>query len=85
MVTSEWDETGGVTLINFTIGGVSYQAEQDMTWEEWCNSSYNTGGFYISRDIICTTDGGVVGDPISTAGVKPNVTIVANRGYNVAN
>lgn len=37
-----------VTLINFTIAGTSYQAEEGMTWEEWVNSSYNTDGYYIS-------------------------------------
>ena len=31
-----------VTLISFTIDGTTYQAEDGMTWNEWCNSSYNT-------------------------------------------
>lgn len=35
-------------LISFTIGGVSYQAEDGMTWQEWVDSSYNTNQkFYI--------------------------------------
>ena len=33
------------TLINFTIGGTSYQAEDDMTWGEWVDSAYNTNNF----------------------------------------
>jgi hypothetical protein len=30
-----------LTLITFTVGGVEYQAEESMTWEEWVNSEYN--------------------------------------------
>ena len=42
---------GNVTYeISFTISNVSYQAENDMTWGEWCNSDYNTGGFYVEPD-----------------------------------
>ena len=26
-----------------------------MTWEEWVNSSYNTGGFYVHNNRISTT------------------------------
>ena len=43
---------GGVTLINFTIDGTTYQAEEGMTWQEWVNSSYNTYG--------CTIEGSSV-------------------------
>jgi hypothetical protein len=32
-------------LITFTVDGIEYQAEEGMTWKEWANSSYNTGGF----------------------------------------
>ena len=31
--------------ITFTIAGVSYNATNGMTWREWVNSAYNTGGF----------------------------------------
>lgn len=41
-----WTQTTP-TLINFTIAGTSYQAEEGMTWEEWCNSSYNTGEYGV--------------------------------------
>ena len=34
-------------MINFTIDGTPYQGEEGMTWEEWVNSNYNTGGFKI--------------------------------------
>ena len=34
-------------LITFTIDGVEYQAEEGMTWGEWCESEYNTDGYNI--------------------------------------
>ena len=42
--------TNGVPkeLISFTVGGVSYQCEENMTWKQWCASEYNTKGAYIS-------------------------------------
>ena len=30
------------TLIEFTLSGTTYQAEDGMTWEEWVGSEYNT-------------------------------------------
>jgi hypothetical protein len=35
-------------LITFTIDGTSYPAEPNMLWEQWVNSSYNTGEFDFS-------------------------------------
>ena len=34
-------------LITFTIDGTEYQAEEGMTWGEWCDSEYNTDGYVI--------------------------------------
>lgn len=31
--------------VTFIIQNVEYQAEKGMTWGEWCDSDYNTGGF----------------------------------------
>jgi len=42
----------GKELITFTIEGTEYTAEAGMTWEEWCNSSYNTGNFYIFEQAV---------------------------------
>lgn len=42
-----------VSLISFTIDGTSYQAEEGMTWGEWVESSYNTGGATNMGRIIC--------------------------------
>ena len=36
---------GGITLISFTIDGVSYSAEYGMTWDEWIDSDYNTDSY----------------------------------------
>lgn len=35
-------------LISFTIDGTSYQAEEGMTWMEWCESEYNTNEYYCN-------------------------------------
>lgn len=34
-------------IISFTIDGTSYQAEEGMTWAQWIDSDYNTGGFAV--------------------------------------
>lgn len=41
-----------VQKISFAIAGTSYQAEEGMTWAEWCESEYNTGtyGWYVGTD-----------------------------------
>ena len=36
------------TIITFTIGGVQYQAEEGMTWDDFINSKYNDGSFMKS-------------------------------------
>ena len=40
----EYEELGG--LINFTIDGVTYQAENGMTWTDWWGSEYDTTGVF---------------------------------------
>lgn len=42
----------GNKLITFTIDGTTYQAIDGMTWGEWVNSEYNTGGFSISNNAV---------------------------------
>ena len=39
-------ECVGKPIISFTINGTSFQAEEGMTWNQWCSSDYNTGGYY---------------------------------------
>lgn len=45
-------EPSSATLINFTINGTAYQAEEGMTWQQWVNSSYNTYGCTIERSSV---------------------------------
>lgn len=33
--------------ISFTINDAPYQAQEGMTWRQWVESDYNTGGFYL--------------------------------------
>lgn len=49
--------TGDEPLISFTIDNTSYTAIEGMTWGEWCESEYNTNGFYIIGDYIYYYDG----------------------------
>ena len=41
-----------VTTINFTIDGVSYQAEEGMTWGDWVNSEYDNDEFRVDINAI---------------------------------
>lgn len=51
--------TGSVEdeLITFTIDGITYQAEEGMTWGEWVDSEYNTNGYIISGNYIYRAPG----------------------------
>ena len=33
----------------FTIDGITYYAKEGMTWGEWCESDYNTAGYYVKN------------------------------------
>ena len=45
------------TIINFTIGEDTYQAEEGMTWAEWVESAYNNGGFYSASESVYWGEG----------------------------
>lgn len=53
-------------LITFTINEFEYQAEEEMTWEEWVNSEYNTNiqgqdnqkDYIIKNNNVVYTGGG---------------------------
>ncbi len=47
------DEELAKPVNNFTIQGTVYQADIDMTFEEWINSEYNTGGFILDGENMC--------------------------------
>ena len=40
------------TIINFTIDGTSYQAEEGMTWGDWVNSEYDNDEFSVDINAI---------------------------------
>lgn len=67
-------------LINFIIDGVSYQAEEGMTWEAWVNSSYNTNGFYILHLVRFADDSPINKNP-SYGDVKPSEIIISDGVY----
>lgn len=81
-----WDgsytEGTGASLINFTIGGTSYSAEEGMTWEEWCNSNYNTYGYVIDNyDGYIAAGGGHNYVAFSGSLVKSTDVIINNTNY----
>lgn len=61
-------------IITFTIEGVSYYAEEGMTWEEWVNSEYNTINFKIIEDawIGDVSSDGVYS--VISSGIGPSMT-----------
>ena len=67
-----------VTTINFTIDGVSYQAEEGMTWAQWVESNYNLGDFELDN----------YGDPMVWFGYKvvcrPDATSAWNDSVDSA-
>lgn len=69
----------GVTLITFTIEGTSYQAEEGMTWQQWVDSSYNTGGWNINShsEVSNSTYTGFVNN------VNSQDVIIANNNYTI--
>ena len=81
----EWDGSYTVSggTISFTIDGVSYEAEDVMTWEQWCNSEYNTGGIFIEAGFV--RKGYLIVAANGYGYVKPADTIIANTAYVLAN
>ena len=71
------------TVINFTIsGGTPYQAEEGMTWEQWVNSEYNTGGYYVSGSIIYANSvTWIVNNSSDNVPEKSSNEIMANANY----
>ena len=68
-------------LHSFTIAGVSYDFEEGMTWEDWVNSEYNTGGFYfgtIITDYVYNRD-----TTLKVMEASRNINIIANYEYSL--
>lgn len=70
-------------LITFKIDDVEYQAEEGMTWGEWCDSEYNLDDYYISSAMgnqVCAE--ALI--PVSAEGDTPVYdvdTIIENHRY----
>lgn len=71
--------SGGVELISFTIDGTEYQAEDGMTWAEWCESDYAPNN--ANAGTYVTVGGKVVG--ISGSYVSSTDSIVASTAYTL--
>ena len=68
-------------LIFFTIDGRTYTAEAGMTWEEWCNSAYNSAQFRCEHDLIMNPDGSYIYESESLFDARPTDPISPNGVY----
>jgi hypothetical protein len=77
-------------LITFTIDGTEYQAEEGMTWEDWCNSEYNiinaftevtivTGQYTASH--VSTDTGAIYNSDTIELEERHDNTIISNNNY----
>ncbi len=71
----EFDNAPEIVLIQFSVNGATYSAEEGMTWETWVNSSYTNGTSRISGNIVYWQSLNAI------SGVLPKDTIIANRTY----
>jgi hypothetical protein len=71
------------SIITFTIVGTSYQAEEGMTWSEWCDSGYNTANASINGNNYVQISAGnfIVVDPSTGSPVLASATIKAGCAY----
>lgn len=84
------DTVSAVSLISFTFGGTTYQAEEGMTWAEWVGSEYDTATFTIdSNSYIYYFDGDecdyVSTDGTSSGRVTSNTEIESGYQYQIYN
>lgn len=69
--------------ITFTISGKEYYAELDMTWEDWIQSSYNTGGFRVDGYRNVLDEKGEYWVYYYNKQVKAKELIVDGRNYSL--
>lgn len=70
-------------LIPFTIGNISYYAEEGMTWKEWVETERNTQNYYINNNMVVRDNGRdnpYIADFLDNS-VSPNDVIIANHPY----
>jgi hypothetical protein len=66
-----YDENLDKYYIKFAVDGTYYNADDNMTWEQWVNSDYNLYDFKVESDNI-TYKGNIVylgSDPVLTSDV----------------
>lgn len=68
-------------IINFTIDGKTYRADEGMTWSQWCNSSYNTGGYTIDANAVVLGGYAVSTKNSPASGVNILDVIISNTNY----
>ena len=68
-------------LITFTIDGTQHQAVNGMTWADWVNSEYNTGGYFIEQNYIYKINTTVSGGYYRIKNVKYTESIISNYSY----
>ena len=78
------------TLITFSIAGVTYRAEENMTWENWISSEYNVDGYRIyegycikRKQVGMMHDPNVVVNPNSYNETGITDVIIPNGDYRV--
>lgn len=82
---TEYDISFGPPIINISIDKVTYQAEQGMTWGEWVESSYNTGGYslvQVAAGSVVGLEGGFLKTVVAQV-VSSNVTRFAKPELSV--
>lgn len=87
-VTEEYDGLVLIaTLIKFTIDGEEYQAEQGMTWAQWCESDYNSLGVYVNGNYVVGTTSGyyICSYPDTSWKVNKTNAIVEGDKYYLTN
>ena len=76
-----------IEKIQFSISGSGrYSADEGMTWGEWVNSDYNTGGFFASGKAVAIEESGAafyVGIGSYENLVHLTDTIIAGQSYGV--
>ena len=72
-------------MISFSMYGITYQAEEGMTFGEWVTSEYNTDGWYYpSEDSLALINprGNIIDYVDITASAKPTDIIENGKAYS---
>lgn len=72
------------SLISFSINGVAYQAEEGMTWVEWCDSEYNPGIWSVSQGYVKDAYANVVSLVGGGDYLPATETIIAGYAYGTS-